>query len=265
MTTTTTNDPLVPATTSSGAPPSASPSSGGNATADRHDRHDHPDSRDLPDRSRAFPRLSTWFGVAFATCQLAVMVVMVTVVLPRAGSPTDPPLERGQRVLDAQGAYRLGNFVFVLAGTLLLGFLGAVVTHLRRADRSGTLATVAGAAGALLALVWPLGAVIHDVALETAASGTDLRILAGWDSIAPFTLALSALPRVFFLGAVVLGLRAVGSAPWLQRTGIALIPLALVGSATLLTGALFPLLALSTLGYELWVGALAVHWLRSTR
>ena len=210
-------------------------------------------------------RLSTWFGVAFAGCQLAVMVVMATVVLPQAGSPGDPALARGQRVLDAQGSYRLGNFAFVLAGTLLLGFLGAVVAHLRRADRSGTLATVAGAAGALLALIWPLGGVLHDVALETAASGTDLRILGGWDSIAPFALAFSALPRVFFLGAVVLGLRAAGSAPWLQRTGLVLIPLALVGSATLVTGALIPLLALSTLGYELWVGAVAVHWLRSTR
>jgi hypothetical protein len=38
--------------------------------------------------------------------------------------------------------------------------------------------------------------------------------------------------------------------------------LSLVGSATLLTGALFPVLALGTLGYEIWVGALAWHWLR---
>lgn len=216
-------------------------------------------------RRHPMTRLSTRFGVAFAACQLAVMVGMATLVLPRAGSPSDPPLERGQRVLDAQGAYRLGNFAFMVAGTLLLGFVGAVVTHLRRADRSGTLATVAGAAGLLLSLIWPLGGLFHDVAIETAAGGTDLRILAGWDSVAPFSLAFSALPRVFFLAAVVLGLRAAGSAPWLQRTGVVLVPLALAGSATLVNGALFPLLALSTLGYELWVGALAVYWLRSTR
>ena len=56
-----------------------------------------------------------------------------------------------------------------------------------------------------------------------------------------------------------------GTAPWLQRTGLVLLPLSLLGSATLLTDALFPLLALSTLGYELWVGAVAWHWLRSER
>jgi hypothetical protein len=39
----------------------------------------------------------------------------------------------------------------------------------------------------------------------------------------------------------------------------------LVGSATVVTDAVFPLLALGTLGYELWVGALAVHWLRDGR
>ena len=53
-----------------------------------------------------------------------------------------------------------------------------------------------------------------------------------------------------------------GTAPRLQRLGLVLVPLSLVGSATLISGALFPFLALSTLGYELWVGAVAWHWLR---
>ena len=33
--------------------------------------------------------------------------------------------------------------------------------------------------------------------------------------------------------------------------------------ATLVVDAMFPLLALSTLAYELWIAALAWHWLRS--
>ena len=71
------------------------------------------------------------------------------------------------------------------------------------------------------------------------------------------------LPRVFFIGALVLGLRMAGTSPWLQRVGLVLLPVSLLGSATLVTDALFPVLALSTLGYELWVGAVAWHWLRS--
>ncbi|MEU0563560.1 hypothetical protein [Dactylosporangium sp. NPDC006015] len=145
-------------------------------------------------------RASTRFGIAFTVCQLLVMVAMTVFVLPHAGSPTDPALERGQNVFDAAQLYRIGNFAFMAAGTLLLGFLGAVHVRLRRADGSGALATVAVAAGALLALIWPLGGMLHDVALETASAGADLRILAGWDSVAPFGLAFSVFARVFFVG-----------------------------------------------------------------
>ncbi|HEY7044604.1 MAG TPA: hypothetical protein VH419_13120 [Nocardioidaceae bacterium] len=211
---------------------------------------------------RTLTRVSARFGVAFAICQIGVMVLMATLVLPHGGSPSDPPLQRGQHVLDAETLYQVGNYVFMIAGSLLLGFIGVVQVRMRRVDPSGVLATVAVAAGTLLAVVWPMAGMLHDVALETASSGTDLRILAGWDSVAPFALAFSVLPRLFFIGALVLGLRLAGTAPWLQRIGVVLLPVSLIGSATLVSGALFPVLALSTLGFELWVGALAWHWLR---
>ena len=211
----------------------------------------------------AVTRLSARFGIAFAAGQLVVMIVMAVFVLPNVGSPGDPALERGHDILGVETAYRLSNFAFMIAGTLLLGFLGAVHVRLRRVDHSGVLSTVAVAAGTMLAVMWPFAGVLHDVALDTAADGTDVRILAGWDSIAPYSLAFSVLPRVFFIGAVVLGLRMAGTAPWLQRAGLVLLPVSLLGSATLITPALFPVLALSTLGYELWVGALAWHWLRT--
>ncbi|WP_157371731.1 hypothetical protein [Angustibacter sp. Root456] len=189
---------------------------------------------------------------------------MATLVLPNGGSPSDPPLERGTHVLDAATAYRLGNYAFMVAGTLLLGFLGVVHHRLRRADTTGSLSAVAVASGTLLALVWPFAGVLHDVALDAASAGSDVRILAGWDSVAPYALAFSVLPRLFFVGAIVLGLRRTGTSPWLQRTGLVLLPVSLVGSATVVVGELFPLLALTTLGYEVWVGAVAWRWLRDT-
>ena len=117
-------------------------------------------------------------------------------------------------------------------------------------------------------LVHPLDVTDHasiDVALDAAATGADVRLLAGWDSVAPYSLAFSALPRIFFVGAIVLGLRLGGTAPWLQRLGLVLLPVSLAGVATTVAGGFFPLLALSTLGYELWVGAVAWHWLRTSR
>ena len=118
------------------------------------------------------------------------------IVLPHGGAPSDPALERGHHVLDAAEAYRIGNYVFMVAGVLLLGFLGAVNVRLRRADGTGTLATIAVAAGTLMAFVWPYAAVLHDVALDSAEKGVDLRLLAGWDAVAPYSLAFSALPRL---------------------------------------------------------------------
>jgi hypothetical protein len=210
-------------------------------------------------------RISTWFGVAFTACQVAVMIGMAAFVLPNRGGPDTPPLEWGQRVLHAADRYTAGNYVFMISGMLLLGFLGAVQFRLRRVDSTGILATVAVAAGALLALIWPLAGVLHDVALDVGRTGADPRLLGAWDSIAPYSLAFSVLPRLFFVGALALGLRAAGSAPWLQRTAVVVLVLSLVGSATVVAGAVFPVLALSTLGYELWVGALAIHWLRDRR
>lgn len=212
---------------------------------------------------RSLTRLSAGFGVAFTVCQLSVMLLMAFLVLPNGGSPSDPALTRGQGVFDAETTYRVGNFVFMLAGGLLLGFLGVVRARLRTVDSSGVLATVALASGTLLALIWPLGGMLHDVALETARAGTDLRILAGWDAVAPYTLALSVLPRVFFVAAIALGLKRAGTGPWLVRMGLVILPLSLVGSAVTIVGELFPVLALSTLMYEVWVGAVAWHWLRA--
>ncbi|MCY4726846.1 hypothetical protein NYO98_11210 [Nocardioides sp. STR2] len=214
---------------------------------------------------RTLARLSAGFGIAFALGQLLVMTGMSVLVLPHVGAPGDPAAQRGQDILDVETAYRVSNYAFMVAGTLLLGFLGVVHVRLRRADASGVLSTVAVAAGSLLALVWPFAGVLHDVATGAAAEGTDVRLLAGWDAVAPYSLAFSVFPRLFFVGALVVGLRLAGTSPWLQRIGLVLLPVSLLGSATLLTDALFPLLALSTLAYELWVGALAWQWLRAER
>ncbi len=207
-------------------------------------------------------RVSTWFGVVFAVSQVAVLVAFNVLVLPLVGSMSDPVVERGEAILEHADAYRVANYALMVAGLLLLGFLGAVQARLRRVDPAGVLATVAVAAGALVALIWPMGGMLHDVALEAAASGSDVRILVGWDAVAPFSLSLSILPRLFFVGAVLLGLRAAGAGRWLQRTGALVLVLSLVGSATLVVGALFPLLLLSTVAFQIWVGAVAWHWLR---
>ncbi len=225
--------------------------------------HTTPTVQETPTPRSSLSRLSARFGVAFAVSQVVVMVAMATLVLPKGGHPGLDPAEWGRRVMAADDWYRAGNYVFVLAGVLLLGFLGVVHERLKRVDATGVLSAVAVGAGTIVSFVWPYAAVLHDVAIEAAGTGADPRMLAGWDSVAPFSLAFSAVPRIFFVGALVIALRRSGTAPRLQQIGVALVPLFLVGSATLVIGACFPLLALSSLAYELWIGALAWHWLRN--
>lgn len=207
-------------------------------------------------------RVSTRLGVVFFVAQLVTLVLMGTVVLPSGGSVDDPALDRGHAVLAAADLYRAGNYVFMISSVLLLGFLGAIHARMRRADPSGVLGTVAVAAGTLLAVIWPFAAVLHDVSLETARLGTDPRILAGWDSVAPYALAFSVLPRLFLMGCIIIALRTAGRNPWLVRVGVVIMALGLVGSATTVFGALFPVLALGSLAFEIWLGAVAWRWLR---
>ncbi|MEV4233925.1 hypothetical protein ACIBJI_12670 [Nocardia sp. NPDC050408] len=73
------------------------------------------------------------------------------------------------------------------------------------------------------------------------------------------------MPRLLFVAAIVLSLRRM-SAPgvrWLHRAGTAVLALSLAGSATLIHSALFPVLAVSTLAFQLWVGVVAWHWLHT--
>ena len=48
----------------------------------------------------------------------------------------------------------------------------------------------------------------------------------------------------------------------MQRIGLGIVVLSAIGTATSLTAAVFPALALGSLGFELWIGALAISWLR---
>ena len=90
-----------------------------------------PDATSSRVRRPRITRISARFGVAFAACQLAVMVAHDHLRPAPRWPPGDPPLERGQGVLDAETAYRIGNYVFMVAGVLLLGFLGVVAHRLR--------------------------------------------------------------------------------------------------------------------------------------
>jgi hypothetical protein len=67
-------------------------------------------------------------------------------------------------------------------------------------------------------------------------------------------LALSTLPRAILLAAASVGLLNGRFIPrWLGWLGLALAVVSLVGSGTMLVGQLFPVLALGTILFEVWI------------
>lgn len=202
-------------------------------------------------------------GVAYAALQIAAMLLFGALILPAGGPPDLPAAEKAARVLAHADTYRLGNFLMLLPVPFLIVFLGGLFAALRRAEGGPVLGIAAVAGGALVALVWPLAAVLHDVALEAARLGADPAVLAGFDAIAPYSLALSAVPRAVLVLAVAAAVRWHGLAPRALGTlGLIVALLGLVGTATLVNAALFPVLALSTLLFEVWMAALCLHLLR---
>jgi hypothetical protein len=107
---------------------------------------------------------------------------------------------------------------------------------------------------------------ITDIGITIAREGGDPATVWALDALAPFTLALSALPRAVLLigtSALLLNTRCVPRPiGWL---GLVAALLGLIGSATLIAAALFPLLALGSLLFEIWVLLLSAALLRQPR
>ena len=70
---------------------------------------------------------------------------------------------------------------------------GGLFGFVRRLPGGGdTAAIIVVAAGAAMALMWPLGGIISDIELDLALVGGDPATVSSLDAIAPYTLALSA-------------------------------------------------------------------------
>jgi hypothetical protein len=223
-------------------------------------------SRPLVGRMTA-ERAGLLSGIGFAVLQLGAMLLFGLLILPRLG-PMDATIAQRAAAYAEQGdLLRLGNYLLTLPTPLFLFFLGALFTGVRRAEGDGgPLAMAAVAAGAAMAMIWPLAAILSDIGIDIALAGGDAATVASLDAIAPYSLALSALPRMVLLLTVSAALLYHELAPrWIGWLGVAAGLLSLVGTATLVVHALFPLLALSTLFFELWIIVLSLALLSKTQ
>lgn len=211
-------------------------------------------------------RLALVSGILFVALQLSAMIYFITLVFPRMGPPE--AVEQHLAFYRQHGeVLRLGNYLLVLPTPFFLLFLGGLSGILRRAeDGKGGLTTTAITSGAIVAILWPLSAVLNNIGIDIAQSGGDRATIVALDAVGPYMLALSALPRATLLAATATVLLYRQLAPrWVGWIGLGLGVISVIGSATLVLAALFPVLALSTLLFELWILVLSVTLLQKFR
>lgn len=208
-------------------------------------------------------RLALASGIIFSLVQLGALFYFIIFIFPRMG----PPEATAQHLLfytQHGEALRFGNYLLMLPAPFFLLFLGGLFGLLRQAEGDqGPLAPAALTGGVLVAILWPLSGVLNNIGIDIAQAGGNAATIVALDAIGPYMLALSALPRVVLLAATSGGLLSARLIPrWLGWLGLGLALVSLAGSATLVAPQLFPVLALGTLLFEVWVLLLSMALLR---
>lgn len=208
-------------------------------------------------------RLAFISGIAFSVMQFGAMFYFIILVFPQMGPP-DATAQHVAFYTQHGATLRLGNYLMTLPLPFFLFFLGGLSGFLRRPETGdSTLSTAAITSGAIVAILWPLSAVLNHIGLDIAQARGDAATIVALDAIGAYMLALSALPRAILLAAT--SVRLLQGRPllrWISWLGLVSAVISIVGSATLIDGQLFPVLALGTLLFELWILFLSIALLR---
>lgn len=213
-------------------------------------------------------RMTLASGIVAAALFIAATMVFIGFIVPGM-PPIDASAEEfASFVAESSGTVPSLLFSYLNAAQVafVVLFFGGLFGVLRRAEGgSGSLATAVFAAGLAIAIITPLATMIETHLLDGfALAGVDPAATKAVDGIAPLSLALSCFPQTLVLGgtaALLLSRRF--APPWLGWVGFILGALVIVGTGTLVVGpSLFPITALGTLLFWLWILALSVALLQ---
>jgi hypothetical protein len=190
-------------------------------------------------------------GVAF------MFVFFATSHPPMDATPVDAAV--GFR--DSGTMVAVGTFLALLPLPFALLFLGGLDSVLRRVG-DGPLVPAAVSAGVLAFVIPAIGALVSSVTPAIGAADTSAAagaVVKALDGVMPLSVALSGFPRAVLVIAVLVLLARAGLAGRvLAISGYAIAGLGILGTATFVVQALFPLASLSALLFIVWVTALAL-------
>lgn len=190
-------------------------------------------------------------GMAYAVVQIAILVFAGIVLLPLLGPPDGTVAQRYQGYAENHFLFKLGNYLMGLPAPFFLLFLGGVYAYFSSLHQSVRGILVAALlSGAALVMIWPFGAVVSVIGVDIAAAGGDVITGGAFDSVVPYSLGLSALPRAVFLfclSVLLLHHR------WLAYAGFLIAGLSLVGNGIIAAGRFLPFSLGSALLFHIWV------------
>jgi Domain of unknown function (DUF4386) len=220
-----------------------------------------------PGRPLRWERLALASGLLFVAIQIATVAFNVAFFLTTHPSMDASPEEAARGFAEHATMVAIGTYLYVLQMPFLLIFLGGLFGVLRRVEGgSGALSVSVLGAGVAMVVIASMGALISALTPTIGQLGGDAATVKAIDGMTPLALALSAFPRAVLLVATSAVLLEGRIAPrWIGWTGLALGLISLVSTGTLVAPELFPFLALGTLLFVVWVAALTVALLRSTR
>jgi hypothetical protein len=218
-------------------------------------------------RTSIWERRALMSGILFAAVAVISKVFLMLFVFPESASPGDPPAERAEFFFEHGSRMLFSTYLLMLQVPFLIAFLMGVFVILRRAEGgSGILSLTALGSGLVMTAMLYVGWMIAGTMTTFIADeGGSAETISALDGLAPMSLALSAFPRALLMGAISAVLLERKLAPrWIGITGVVLAAIHLAGTVTLVIGDLFPVLAIGSLLFTVWVFALAVSLLRRT-
>lgn len=228
-----------------------------------------PSAREAGAQASRWERVTLASGAVAGALYLAGAAIFIGVVVPHMPAIDAPVAERAAFYAQQSGSllYRLVSYCGEAQMAFLILFFGGLFGLLRRAEGdNGPLAPAVFVAGSAIAVISPLAIMIEDnLLLGFAAAHADPTIVSGFDGLGPLSFALSGFPQAIVLlgtAALLMSQRSIPS--WIGWFGVALAVLGLLGTGTLVAGELFPLAALSTLLFRVWLVALSLALVRST-
>jgi hypothetical protein len=190
-------------------------------------------------------------GMVFAFLQFGILIFVGSSLLPLLGPPATPAAQRFITFATYADRFKLGNYLMTLPVPFFLLFLGGILFRFRNIDSSyKSILSTAVFSGVAFIMIWPMGAIVSSIGLDIAAAGGD-KVTAGvFDSIAPYSLGLSAVPKTVFLFTLCM---LITEYKWLSKTGFIIALLSFAGSLVIANGNFFIPCMFGNLLFLIWV------------